>query len=70
VVDFTMTQSLDMLLQMYGRLLRLSKTDKPKTAFQVKLPQKDKKSLLMMAKNKQITNKRIPRAPKQTTDNT
>lgn len=37
--------------------LDLPKTDKPKTAFQVKLPQKDKKSLLMMAKNKQITNK-------------
>jgi hypothetical protein len=35
----------------------LPKTDKSKTAFQVKLPQKDKKSLLMMAKNKQITNK-------------
>lgn len=35
VVDFTLTQSLDMLMQMYGRLLRLSKTDKPKTYYKV-----------------------------------
>jgi superfamily II DNA or RNA helicase len=35
VVDFTMTQSLDMLLQMYGRLLRLSKTDKQKIYYKV-----------------------------------
>lgn len=35
VVDFTLTQSLDMLMQMYGRLLRLSKTDNPKTYYKV-----------------------------------
>lgn len=35
VVDFTLTQSLDMLLQMYGRLLRLSKTDKQKIYYKV-----------------------------------
>jgi superfamily II DNA or RNA helicase len=35
VVDFTMTQSLDMLLQMYGRLLRLSKTNKQKIYYKV-----------------------------------
>lgn len=35
VVDFTLTQSLDMLMQMYGRVLRLSKTDKPKTYYKV-----------------------------------
>jgi superfamily II DNA or RNA helicase len=35
VVDFTMTQSLDMLLQMYGRLLRLSKTKKQKIYYKV-----------------------------------
>jgi superfamily II DNA or RNA helicase len=35
VVDFTLTQSLDMLMQMYGRLLRLSVTDKPKTYYKV-----------------------------------
>jgi superfamily II DNA or RNA helicase len=35
VVDFTLTQSLDMLMQMYGRLLRLSTTDKPKTYYKV-----------------------------------
>jgi len=35
VVDFTLTQSLDMLLQMYGRLLRLSTTDKQKIYYKV-----------------------------------
>jgi len=35
IVDFTLTQSLDMLMQMYGRLLRLSTTDKPKTYYKV-----------------------------------
>jgi len=35
VVDFTLTQSLDMLLQMYGRLLRLSKTNKEKIYYKV-----------------------------------
>lgn len=35
VVDFTLTQSLDMLMQMYGRLLRLSETDNPKTYYKV-----------------------------------
>ena len=35
VVDFTLTQSLDMLMQMYGRLLRLSKTNNPKTYYKV-----------------------------------
>lgn len=35
VVDFTLTQSLNMLMQMYGRLLRLSKTDNPKTYYKV-----------------------------------
>lgn len=35
IIDFTMTQNLDMLLQMYGRLLRLSKNVKEKTYFKV-----------------------------------
>jgi len=35
VVDFTMTQSLDMIHKMYGRLLRLSKTDKQKIYYKV-----------------------------------
>jgi superfamily II DNA or RNA helicase len=35
VVDFTLTQSLDMLLQMYGRLLRLSKSGKQKIYYKV-----------------------------------
>jgi superfamily II DNA or RNA helicase len=35
VVDFTLTQSLDMLMQMFGRVLRLSKTDNPKTYYKV-----------------------------------
>ena len=30
IVDFTMTQNLDMLLQMYGRLLRKSDLQKKK----------------------------------------
>jgi len=35
IIDFTMTQNLDMLLQMYGRLLRKSKDVKNKTYFKV-----------------------------------
>lgn len=35
IIDFTMTQNLDMLLQMYGRLLRTSKQVKNKTYFKV-----------------------------------
>jgi len=35
VVDFTLTQSLDMILQMMGRILRLSDKDKQKTYFKV-----------------------------------
>jgi len=35
VVDFTMTQSLDMILQMMGRILRLSKEDNQKIYFKV-----------------------------------
>lgn len=35
VVDFTMTQSLDMILQMEGRVLRLSKEDNQKIYFKV-----------------------------------
>jgi superfamily II DNA or RNA helicase len=35
VIDFTFTQNLSMLLQMYGRLLRLSKSDKPKIFYKV-----------------------------------
>lgn len=35
IIDFTMTQNLDMLLQMYGRVLRLSKNVKNKTYFKV-----------------------------------
>lgn len=35
IIDFTMTQNLDMLLQMYGRLLRTSKQIKNKTYFKV-----------------------------------
>jgi superfamily II DNA or RNA helicase len=35
VVDFTLTQSLDMLMQIYGRVLRLSTTDNPKTYYKV-----------------------------------
>lgn len=35
VVDFTLTQSLDMILQMMGRVLRLSDKDKQKTYFKV-----------------------------------
>jgi superfamily II DNA/RNA helicase len=35
IIDFTMTQNLDMLLQMYGRLLRTSKQVKNKTYYKV-----------------------------------
>jgi superfamily II DNA or RNA helicase len=35
VIDFTFTQNLSMLLQMYGRLLRLSKSNKPKIFYKV-----------------------------------
>jgi superfamily II DNA or RNA helicase len=35
VIDFTFTQNLSMLLQMYGRLLRLSKSDKRKIFYKV-----------------------------------
>ena len=35
VVDFTLTQSLDMLMQMYGRVLRVSTTNRPKTYYKV-----------------------------------
>lgn len=35
IVDFTLTQNLNMLLQMYGRLLRLSKTNKEKIFYKV-----------------------------------
>jgi superfamily II DNA or RNA helicase len=37
VIDFTLTQNIDMLLQMYGRVLRLSKHNptKPKTYYKV-----------------------------------
>jgi superfamily II DNA or RNA helicase len=35
VVDFTLTQSLDMILQMMGRILRLSDKNKQKTYFKV-----------------------------------
>jgi hypothetical protein len=41
IVDFTMTQSLDMLLQMYGRLLRKSDVDPNKTKIYFKVATKN-----------------------------